>query len=243
MNRNTIKLTGLLIGLLLIVSGSAWAQTPKVWITAGAKGGIGGNYLSEPDDATWYSGPFEDGAGGIGGGGGIFGDVRFLNQHLGLEVDLLIDANKTWCSFNDADFILKYANLRIPVLVKGSVNHGNTRLGLGIGPEFRVGLNADTDIEAPDFWPQSNVDALKEQFTAKKRNDVALAWELAFGFAVKRVEITLDVRFSYNLTLPKEYLDRLNYNSDSETSDGVEAGHTVDARILLGVGYVFTAGE
>ena len=240
MNRNTMKLTGLLIGLLVLISSSAWAQTPKVWITAGAKGAIGGNYMSEPDDAALWAGAFEDGAGGIGGGGGIFGDVRILKQHLGLEVDLLIDANKTWCNFNDVDFILKYKLLKIPVLVKVGTQTSVVRISAGIGPEFRIGLNADTELESDAGYDLSD---LEPRFTAAKRNDVALAWELALGFMVSKIEIALDLRFAYNLTFPKGYVDRTHVDLGNNTMHGVEAGHTVDARIMLGVGYVFTAGE
>ena len=82
---------------------------------------------------------------------------------------------------------------------------------------------------------------MKALFSSRKRNDVALAWELAFGFLVKQIEITLDLRFTYNLTLPKELEERVH--ADNQTGSEVEAGHTVDGRIMLGVGYVFTAGK
>lgn len=226
----------------MLFSTVAFAQSSKVKATVGAKGAIGGNYLSTPDNTIPGTvGIFDDGAGGIGGGGGIFGDIRFLKEHLGLEVDILFDGNKTWCNLNDADFILKYTSLRIPLLLKGSVLSGITRISAGIGPEFRFGLKADTDVEAPNA-NAAELATVKSMFLSSKRNDVALAWEFALGFMVKRIEITLDLRFSYNLTLPKDYLDRVNLNASRNEMD-VEAGHTVDGRLLLGIGYVFSAPQ
>ena len=236
MHKRIVLLTTLSIVVLLLVSGSAGAQTPKMWVTAGAKGAIGGNYLSKPDDSSLWVGAFENGGGGIGGGGGIFGDMRFLNQHLGFEVDLLFDANKTWCNFNDIDFILKYTTMRIPILVKAGTQTGIVRISAGIGPEFRIGLSADTDLETDTGYDLS---AFKARFTAAKRNDVALTWGVALGFMVSKIEITVDLRFAYNLTLPKGYLDRTHADPANNTMLGVEAGHTVDGRIMLGAGYVF----
>ncbi|MBN2718547.1 MAG: hypothetical protein JXX14_22070 [Deltaproteobacteria bacterium] len=241
----------LLFGILMICAGNLLAQTPKVWVTAGGKGAIGGNFLSQPENSLEQVGivaPFDDGAGGIGGGGGIFGELRILKQHLGLEVDLIFDANKTWCTITynnvwDVDFILKYTNLRIPVLVTGAATHGRVRLSAAVGPEFRVGLNADSDVASPDL-SSAQLDSTRSLFSATKRNDVALAWELGMAIAAGPLEITVDLRFAHVLSLPKAYEDRVTI---AEVGDAVnidtQAGHSADGRIMLGVGYVFTAGK
>ncbi|MBN2526601.1 MAG: outer membrane beta-barrel protein [Deltaproteobacteria bacterium] len=235
MNTGNLKLIGLLFGVIMLASGSVQAQTPKVWITAGAKGGVGGNYLSVPDMLIEADGvPFNDGGGGIGGGGGIFGEVRFLQQHLGFEMDLLLDGNKTWCSINDVDFIMKYTQLRIPLLLKGSLVSGITRVSLGIGPEFRVGLNASTDIDPADDVPA----IVRDGFKADAVGGVGLAWEFALAFMLSPIEITVDLRFAYNASLEKDFEDRI----DRDTRI-YEATHSVDGRIMIGVGYVFTAGK
>ena len=233
MKLNKMKLFGMILGILLPLTSTHGAQASLISGSAGVKGAVGGNYLSEPDGATGMVGIFTDGGGGVGGGGGIFGEIRLLNDHLGLEVDLLLDANKTWCDYNSVDFIIKYTDLRIPVLVKASTTKGILRLGVGIGPEIRIGLSASTEMDAPN-----NVDVSALTFTAVKRNDVALAWELAFAINLKIIEITLDARFSANLTLPKEYFDR-NHFANANSSIETEAAHSVDARILAGVAYVF----
>lgn len=233
MRLNKMKLLGMLLGILLPITAAQGAQASLVSGSVGVKGGVGGNYLSEPDDASGMEGVFTDGGGGVGGGGGIFGEIRLLNDHLGLEVDLLLDVNKTWCDYNDVDFILKYTDLRIPILVKLSATMGILRIGVGVGPEIRVGLNASAEMDAPD---NINVSALS--FSAAKRNDVALAWELAFAIDLKIIEITLDARFSANLTLPKSYYDR-NHLSNGNATIETEAAHNVDVRILAGAAYVF----
>jgi hypothetical protein len=75
---------------------------------------------------------------------------------------------------------------------------------------------------------------------ALKRNDIALAWELAFAFAVRKVDITLDFRFASHLSYPKTQDERAHSNNGFWVD--MEAGHTIDMRILLGAAYTFAFG-
>ncbi len=207
------------LAVFLSFTASASAE-PIVWLDVGAKGAIGGQYYTVPDDnVAGRVAPFYDGAGGIGGGGGMFFEVRALGQHLGLEFDLLFENSKTWCNVNDTDYIMRYTTMRIPILLKGNIVQKTTRVGIGLGPEFIPGLSAKAEL----------VDVAK-------RNDVALAWEFASAFMVKKVAITFDVRFAYHFTFPKSW--------DERVSNGTyEAGHTIDMHFLLGAAYVFDFGE
>lgn len=233
------------------------AQGAKVWISAGLKGTIGGNQITEPSDKEIYTPDFEqdvpllfmDGAGGTGGGGGVFGEIRILRQYLGLEVDLLFDANKTWYAVDDPsgaelDYVLKYRLLRVPVLLKANVKIGATRFGFGIGPEFLFGLKADTDIEVTENderLPASELAEMKSALFVRKRNDKALTWAVALAFEAREFEITLDLRISHILTWPREYDDRVEITTpDQNVFYKFDAGHAVDGRIMLGVAYVFS---
>jgi hypothetical protein len=222
------------------------AAEPIARLSVGLKGSVGANYLAIPRDQENYDvEPFIDGAGGVGGGGGAVIEVRFLKQHLGLEVDLLADANRILCnvSYNDTiafDYILKYTTLRIPLLLKAGFSKHTTRVSLGIGPEFIVGLTAKTDQQVTDGEQFVTDNEWSRYRAALKRNDVALAWELAFAFAVRKVDIALDFRFASHLSYPKIQDERAHSNNDFLVD--MEAGHTIDMRILLGAAYNFAFG-
>ena len=236
----------------LLESENSFASDPaRVWIDIGVKGAVGGNYLSKPDDQiNGLVTPFYDGAGGIGGGGGLFSELRVLKEHLSLEVDLLLEGNKVWCTIThsgvvDVDYSFNALNMRIPFLIKGNLVKNSTRISLGVGPEFIVGLNASPGVEITDgeeYLTAEDQNSLENAVTAAKRNDVALAWELAMAFAVKKISITVDMRFSYNLTLPNNFDERVDLAADYRSA-AVQAGHTIDGRILLGVAYIFALGR
>ncbi len=239
--------------LTLFATGNA-AGGPIAWVGVGLKGGVGGNYLSMPDKDFDADGlPFNDGGGGLAGGGGVAFEARFLKQHLGLEIDFLADVNRTWCnidhSINDYDiaslnYIMRYTSLRIPILAKAGFVSKKTRGYLGIGPEFILGLGASKDVEVTDGYPgDSLLQFYKDGFNVSKRNDVALAWELAFAFAIKKVDVTLDFRFAYHATYPKTYQDRAHPPQSGVGPVDVEAGHSIDMHILLGAAYNFVFGR
>lgn len=243
------------VGILLICL-PGYAQTPKGVFSVGIKGMIGGNHVSEPDGVdsfkeemtktAWL--PFEEGGGGTGGGGGIFGEVRFFKEYLGLELDVLFDANKTWVARTqgnsvDMNYILRYTTLRIPLLLKVNFTTGATRFGMGIGPEYRLGLSASPDIEVTDdgeYLLPDELSTWKSSLTAKKRNDMALSWGVSLAFVAMKFEITLDMRVSHVLTWPKTYGERVKIDTPGQdVFYTFQTGHTADGRLMLGIAYTF----
>ncbi len=223
-------------------------ETPFFGWSAGIKGSIGGNYLTPPKDVPAGLGdaPLADGAGGLGGGGGIAGEFRALWGHLGLEVDLLFDRSKNWANITygdvvETDWIFRATSLRIPILVEGYLDGEMVRASLGIGPEFVVGLNADTDVEVTSgsqYVSASDLANLRSRFTARTATDTYLAVALGFAIKVWVLSITIDLRYAYNLTQPDAYLDRLEIQGtgDDWTIDTL-ALSTMDGRLMLGLSY------
>ncbi len=218
-------------------------------VSAGAKGAFGGNYLNEPDEGIpGIEAPFESGAGGWGGGGGLYTEFRVLWGFLGLEFDLLFDHAKNWCGieFNnivDTEWIYTATSFRMPLLLKGNLEMKTARIGLGIGPEFVVGLKAATDIQVTDgeaYTNPADVELWRSRFRAKKQTDTHLCVNLGLAIKVWKLAITIDLRYSYNLTQPDDYLDRVEITGPQGAEEStVLANHTMDGRFLLGVAYEF----
>ena len=92
-----IRLAPVLLILLFPLS----AQAGKLPIFQGSAGGIftiGGDMWTEPDaPADIDTIPFGGMAGGLGVGGGVFFEARFI-KYIGLELDLLFEHNSQWYS-------------------------------------------------------------------------------------------------------------------------------------------------
>jgi len=253
--RASIFSAGLFICISFFVT-AALADTPKIIGSIGIKGAIGGNHIKEADGLGPYAAdlsddenqyPFYAETGGTGGGGGIFGEVRFFGQHFAIETGLLFDANKNWKSMTrggvKVDYILKYRVLKIPVLLKGNFISDNTRFGVGFGPEFHIGVSSRAElevIEGEENIPEEGLTPGKSQLFAENRNDVALVWDVAMAFSAGRFEVTLDLRLAYNLTWPDAYNERVAIKEENQDwFYTFEAGHLAEGRMLLGVAYVF----
>ncbi len=218
-------------------------------VSAGAKGAFGGNYLNEPDEGIPGAElPYESGAGGWGGGGGLYTEFRVLWGFLGLEFDLLFDHAKNWCGIDynsivDTEWIYTATSLRMPLLLKGNLEMKAARVGLGIGPEFVIGLKTGTDIQITDgetYTNPADVDLWRSRFHSKKQTDTHLCVNLGIAIKVWKLAITIDLRYSYNLTQPDDYLDRVEYTGpDNATDITTLASHTMDGRFLLGIAYEF----
>ena len=221
-------------------------DTPFFGVSLGAKGCFGGNFVSNPDNAPPGALIYDDGAGGIGGGGGLYTEFRILKGHLGLEFDLIFEHNKNWSSitFNnvvETDWIFTFNAVRIPLLLEGSLESDAVRGSLGVGPEFVVGTGAGADIqvtEGKQYISGPDLQALRNRFTASKQTDTYICFGLGLAIKVWKLAITIDMRYAYNLTQPSEYDDRVEY-SGSETEPNIEtiASNSMDLRILLGVAY------
>lgn len=251
MNKTIITTT--VVAIALASGGAAIAQDKSLpepqffGVSVGAKGQIGGNYLTDPKDAPSWAPIFEDGAGGIGGGGGLYAEFRVLEGHLGLEFDVLFESNKNWASMEynnvvDTDWITRFKTVRMPLLVEGSLEGDRTRVSLGVGPEFVVGIAASTDIEVTEgsqYVQSSDLATMKDNFHGKKQTDTFLCAGLGLAFKVWKLAITLDLRYSYNLTQPDKYTDRVSVEQVSGDLYSIStiASSTMDMRILLGIAY------
>ncbi len=224
-------------------------DTPFFGVSLGVKGCFGGNFVTSPDNAPSWAIIYDDGAGGIGGGGGLYTEFRILKGHLGLEFDLIFEKNKNWSSitFNnvlETDWIFTFNAVRMPLLLEGSVENESVRGSLGIGPEFVVGTGASTDIEVTEGDQNLDEDGLqviqaaRDRFTASKQTDTYICFGLGLAFKVWKLAITIDMRYAYNLTQPSEYLDRVEYSGNTAEPDvKTIASNSMDLRILLGVAY------
>ena len=233
------------------------SQKPFFGVSAGVKGGVGGNYLSDPDHAPAYSAPFDDGAGGVGGGGGIALEFRALWGHLGLELDTLFEGNKNWCNIEwtnngfrlKTDWIYHYQTVRLPLLLEGSVENSLVRGSLGIGPEFVIGTKTSTDVVITDgsnAQTEALVAAWKDGFDARKQTDTLLCVGVGLAFKVWKLDITLDVRYAYDAGQPKSFDDRERVTTSTQTGYGsvsAIASSTMDLRLLLGIAYDVRFGD
>jgi hypothetical protein len=233
------------------------SASPFFGLSAGVKGGIGGNYLSDPGDAPAYTAPFDGGAGGVGGGGGLALEFRALWGHLGLEFDTLFEGNKNWCNIEwtnngfslKTDWIYHYQTVRLPLLLEGSVENDLVRGSLGIGPEFVIGTKTSTDVVITEgSTPQTDelVAAWKDGFSAPAQTDTLLCIGIGLAFKIWKLNISLDVRYAYNAGQPKSFDDRERVNTSTDT--GYEevsaiASSTMDLRLLLGVAYEVGFGD
>ncbi len=249
--------TLLLVMLFLITAGAGAGEnaanpqeggndTPFFGVSLGVKGAFGGNFVTNPDNAPIGAIIYDDGAGGIGGGGGLYTEFRILKGHLGLEFDLIFEKNKNWSSITfsnvvETDWIFTFNAVRMPLLLEGSVESESVRGSLGIGPEFVVGTGASTDIqvtEGSQYVDENELQASRNRFTASKQTDTYICFGLGLAIKVWKLAVTIDMRYAYNLTQPSEYDDRVKY-SGSTTDPDVEtiASNSMDLRILLGVAY------
>lgn len=238
--------------LVLLATGAARAADEPAddqffGLSVGAKGAIGGNIWSPPEDVAPGYILFDDLAGGWGGGGGLYTELRVLWGHLGLEVDLLFERNRnmnriTWNDVLETDWLVDWTALRVPLLIEGSVENERFRGSLGIGPEFVVGLAAETDVELHD-GPAGVTDAdlapMREMFHAEKQTDTYLCVDLGLAIKVWKLAVTVDVRYSHNLTQPAAYDERLQYEfAGNEVRDiAIIASSSIDLRLLLGIAY------
>jgi hypothetical protein len=250
MSNKLAAITTTCVCLLLVGSAHAADVTPDATpeeedffgLSLGAKGAVGGNVWTKPETRPTWALLYDDTAGGWGGGGGLYAELRVLWGHLGLEVDLLFERNRLMnrITFNDVyetDWLVEWTSVRIPLLLEGSLEGDRTRVSLGLGPEFVVGLNAETDLVLNDGPPgSSNADLAEPRgnFHARKQTDTYLCVDLGLAIKVWKLAITIDLRYSHNLTQPSKYLDRLEFVGDEIT---MIASSSVDLRLLLGIAY------
>ncbi len=226
-------------------------ERPFFGVSLGGKGTVGGNLWTQPDSSPSYGLMFDDTAGGWGGGGGLYTELRVLWGYLGLEVDVLFERNSSWHNVTwngvlETDWILKWTSLRVPILIKGIIPTRPVRISLGVGPEIVAGLDAETELvvkRGEDRAAPGDIDRLREGFVTEAQTDTYLAADLGFAFEVWQLAVTLDLRAGFNLTQPSKHDDRIEYTF-SGTPPVVEleqlkviSSNSMDFRMLLGVAW------
>jgi len=221
------------------------ARAEFLWeLRAGAKGCFTGNLYYEPENALPNSEPFwGDTQFYIGGGGGLFVELNLL-KFIGLEVDVLYEANaltfKEDISGFEYDYNTRYRQVRIPLLVKGVLPMGNAELSLGVGPEFVVGLDASVDFDYHTVATPEIKAALKEYYKAEKASDTFLDLDLGVNIKVWKLFIPVSLRVGFNLTEPSDYEDRVELtNVGGNWHAKVRAIESYHFTLMAGVGYVF----
>ena len=237
----------MLVALMLLPCA---ARADFLWeLRVGVKGALTGNLYYEPDNAPAGSELFwGDTQFYIGGGGGLFVEVNFI-KFVGLEVDFLYEANsltfKEDISGFEYDYNTRFKQIRLPVLIKGTLPLGVVELSLGLGPEFVIGLDAGVDFE----YHTRLTAAQKQEFDAilgalydaEKSNGTFFDVDLGLNIKVWKLVIPISLRVGINLDQPADYDGRVTLNFDgSEFKNArvkaIESYHFV---IMAGVGYVF----
>ncbi len=248
------RLACLLLASVLLAPAAARAgKLPVFQGSAGALFTVGGDLWSDPDfpsrlDPFVGGVPFHDMSGGYGVGGGVFFEARFI-KYIGLELDLLFEGNRMWYDVDytvtvpglgtvdgELRYNLKYTAIRMPVLVKGVFETKAMRVSLGLGPEFVFTRGDRFEIEELSDWG-ADLSALEDQYETVSQNDVFFCVAVGFAFKVKMLSIPLNIRYSYNLTQPDGYEDRIGDLEHGEHR--YTASQSMDLRIMLGLAYDF----
>jgi len=226
-------------------------------LTVGAKGGAGGNMWTESKNvpvAMSNFAPFDGMAGGWSAGGGIFAEFRAVWGYVGLEFDLMFERNTMWTeiknktnnyTWSEAKWLMDWTNVRIPLLLKGILPVGATRLTLAIGPEFVIGVKPKSSVEYTSLSVTSDantaaaLDAWNTMFGVEERSYTALAVGIGIAFEVWELAVTFDIRYSYYPSQPEDYQERTHYPSGNPYGSpwSVVAFNSMDLHLLLGVAY------
>ena len=213
--------------------------------SVGIKGGPSGNYLLRPENVPGSTSilPFEDGAGGWGTGVGLYFEFRAIDEHVGLELDVIFGNTKTWSKITydnvvETRWLYNVKTTRLPLLLEGHFGGRSTRVSLGFGPEWVIGKSADFAVEVTDGEVGPDVEALlSDSLSAIPQKHTHLVSNLGFGFQFWEMAVNLDLRYSYNLGQPADYLDRIEL--DGSVPSGVKASTNMDLHIMLGLSYEF----
>lgn len=230
-------------------------------LLVGLKGGGGGSLWSEPGNAdigvdetgATFSLPVFDGTrAGYVFSGGLFVEA-IIYEHLGLEVGLhfvhhTLLEDIDWSFTDDTDGSITsheshseqevtWHAFNVPILMKGMIRTGNTRVWLGVGPELAFVERATSKFKITDGALQSD-DASDgtfpfascfdgkarlpgtrcnfERIGAKPEESLYLT--VAFGIEIavgEHFAVPIDLRWSYNLSQESDYLDRVEVDPDT----------------------------
>jgi len=227
-----------------------------VHIDIGFKGGVNAGYLQvEPYfDHAWAEREFEgDDAFGVGGHGGLFAQVRFLDR-VGLEVDVLYSRDELWRTDQfdlgagyhaDIEHTDWANNLRIPVLLKVFHVFGPASISLGGGLEYVTPLDHGHDIIEAESSnvpvPQQVLDDGRKLHESAPADMLFLLGQLEVTIELGPVSIPIDLRAGRNLSQSDQFEDRYDYEYEQQgrvikfTGVDVQPIYSWDFRILTGL--------
>jgi hypothetical protein len=222
------------------------AEAMPFWLGIGIRAGGGGNILLKPTGARPLSSvdmaPFEDGGGGLAGGGGAFLEMRWIRGHMGLELGAWNERNRTWATVDARDplgntvtgnkVIYYYSVAHLPILLKFYLLKGQHRVSFGLGPEFTIGLKS-THIELQSDLAISNL-------RVKTENDILAAVVIGWGIKYGDWVVGLDLKSTYNVTQPREYNERVTARAEGFQVIG---SHTIDFRLMFSLMYEMGFGR
>lgn len=216
-----------------------------VSVVAGVKGTVGGNLWTKPDATPAMEIGFTEPRGGVGAGGGVFVEARFI-EFLALEMDLLFEWDSLWEHqrwwWGQTTTKAEAVNLRIPLLVKGVLPLGVVRLSLGLGPEFVLPLTSKGELRVPSGVVTNSFFTVRTKTSTMITLETGVSISLGLGFVVP-----IHVRAAYNVTQPQAWSDRVTLYRDGQKvtiptpfdTFSLLYQNSWDFRLLAGLGYEF----
>jgi hypothetical protein len=216
----------------------------------GVKFGGGGTLWDQPDETRLsvvngnpFNVPiFDETRGGYTMSAGVHLEGVFF-EHLGLEVGFNFVQHTlletiTW-TYTETTIIggvpsinsftaeskqdLQWTALHIPVMIKAIVPSGNTRVSLGVGPEFALASwgrssfeitdGGDSDGQGNTILPGSR-GALR-RVNNRLQDSVYLAVAFGIQIVVGDFIVPIDIHWGYNLSQPKRYLARVDIDPNT----------------------------
>ncbi len=233
------------IALAAVMFAALSAQGRIVEVSAGVKGTVGGNLWTRPDATPASEVGFTEARGGVGAGGGVYAEARFI-RFLALELDLLFEWDSLWEHQNwwwgKTTTKAEAVNLRIPLLVKGVLPLGAVRLSLGLGPEFVVPLSSRGELSLPTGVVTSPLFKVHTKTSTMITMDLGVTVALGWGLV-----LPINLRAAYNATQPSAWADRVTLYKNGQVvkvpstfdSFSLLYQNSWDFRLLAGVGYEF----
>lgn len=233
------------VAAVLVLAAARPAAARVVQGTVGVKGSAGGNLWTQPDATPAADVGFTRPRGGVGAGGGLFAEVRFI-EFIAAEMDLLFEWDSLWEHqdwwWGTTTTRAETVNLRIPLLVKGVLPLGGVRLSLGIGPEFVVPLSSKGKLSTP-----AGV-ITNAGFRVRTKTSTMVTMEAGVTIALGlHLVLPIQIRAAYNATQPSNWADRVTLYRNGQVVQvpaafdafGLLAQNSWDFRLLVGLGYEF----
>ena len=237
--RSTLLAAAVALSLSLLVSPASGRAGILEW-SAGVKAAGGVEIWTGPSGLPiWTAGfpLFDEDRAGWSAGVGIYGELRilkFLAVEIGFDYRYQRLMEDTSINAAKSEETVTWHTLRIPILVKGVLPLGMVRLWVGIGPEFAFGVGSSAELEMKrGFYVPT------PKLKARDVNDIYLTTGLGVVVSIGPIAIPIELRFGYNVTQPGGYGGRIGDGLPTDATFTVRASNTMEARLLLGVGYEF----